>query len=371
VLIDDTDGVPRTIAYDYNRPDVMLHVMDIDLSGGSAGAVNTLSISANNLSCYQEALGANGLAIGAGAINQSGGVNTITGDSDGGLFLGYFQLSTGLYNLSGAGALSVSGNETIGYAGAGTFTQSGGTNLITANANVPSPYLSVAQDVRSNASYTLTGGSCTVSNALYIGGGPSGPGGAGTFTVGNTGNLSVSGTLQVYNTGQLNINGGTAGAAVLNLSGPYVQTGGAATFAQITGGGPLTISGGTTTLSPGGGTSQISSLTLGAGGTFDITHGNTLVVNYGSSPDPAAAIRGISRPPTTAASGPALDSPAAPSSRRSPPASVTTAASGPSATPTEARTWNSPSPPAMKSSSSPRWPATPNSPAASPLSTWG
>src|SRR5437588_9606794 len=48
--ITDSDGVSRTVTYNYTGPAVSLDALVIDLTGGSGSATNTLSMSANNLS---------------------------------------------------------------------------------------------------------------------------------------------------------------------------------------------------------------------------------------------------------------------------------------------------------------------------------
>ena len=61
---------------------------------------------------------------GAGTFTQSGGTNSYEN-----LYLGYNLGSSGTYNLSGGSLLSAGfGTEYVGYSGSGTFTQSGGTN---------------------------------------------------------------------------------------------------------------------------------------------------------------------------------------------------------------------------------------------------
>ncbi len=85
----------------------------IQMSGGS------LSVS------WDEFLGNKGL----GTLFQSGGTNNLSGGVNTGLYLGYDTSSSGSYNISGSGVLSAS-NEYVGSSGTGTFSQSGGTNII-------------------------------------------------------------------------------------------------------------------------------------------------------------------------------------------------------------------------------------------------
>ena len=78
VLIGGTDGVPRTITYDYSGPDVSLNSLTLDLNGSTSSATNTLFMpSAYNLSTYAETVG----YTGNGTINNaavSNSVNTLT-----------------------------------------------------------------------------------------------------------------------------------------------------------------------------------------------------------------------------------------------------------------------------------------------------
>ena len=71
---------------------------------------------------------------GTGSFTQSGGANNVNGGFNYlSLGLGYNAGSSGTYNLSGGGLLSAAQNEYVGYSGTGTFTQSGGTNIITSS----------------------------------------------------------------------------------------------------------------------------------------------------------------------------------------------------------------------------------------------
>jgi hypothetical protein len=79
-------------------------------------------------------------------------------------------------------------------------------------------------------------------------------------------------------------------AGSLQLLGSYNQSGGMATFSQITDSGTMTITGGITTLTAGAGASQIGGLVMGSQGKLDLTN-NSLTINFGSpANDPAAAI---------------------------------------------------------------------------------
>ena len=122
---------------------------------------------------------------GTGTFNQSGGTNTIGALSR--LFIGDSASSTGTYNLSGTGTLLVGGFEYIGYAGTGTFAQTGGTHTVV-------DQLHVGGLAAALGTYTLSGGTLSVNEDEYIG-------------VSATGNMSQSG-------GTFNHSGGTHTIAV-------------------------------------------------------------------------------------------------------------------------------------------------------------
>jgi len=258
VNIDDSDGISRTITYDYTGTAVTLYELTIDLTGGSGSATNTLAIPGNNLTVndgelvgfygggsisqtggindtnglllgsavdstgtytlhngsltvsYEESVGASG----TGYFNQNGGTNTV------GVFLkvGDQSGSTGTYTLSGTGSLNTNGSssdEYVGFIGTGHFNQMGGTNTV-------GGYLSVGDESGSTGTYTLSGGSVSAAN-IYVGGDPSVVArGQGTLTISETGSLTTPGALVVYNAAgnALNlISGGTINTGSLNLSG--------------------------------------------------------------------------------------------------------------------------------------------------------
>ena len=92
---------------------------------------------------------------GTGTFNQFGGTNNLDGFSSGNLYLGNFAGSSGTYNLSGAGVLSTA-IEYVGYAGTGTFTQSGGiNNLVSSGSTVSNGTLYLGFNSGSSGSYNL------------------------------------------------------------------------------------------------------------------------------------------------------------------------------------------------------------------------
>lgn len=132
VNITPTDGVARTVTYDYTGAPVSLSALSVDLTG--AGATRTtFSMLANSLTTVGILLGING----RGTINQSGG--TVTTNHDGlDSVIGNNSTGNGIYNLSGTGALSIARNLYVGNSGTGAFNQTGGTNTIASTLRIGS-----------------------------------------------------------------------------------------------------------------------------------------------------------------------------------------------------------------------------------------
>ena len=122
------------------------------------------------LSLYNEYVGYSG----AGSFTQSGGTNGCES-----LALGYNSTGTGAYNLS-AGTLSVT-TQSVGFSATGSFTQSGGTNTNTS--------LYLGYNSAGNGTYNMTGGSLA-SIYQYVG-----CSGTGTFVQSGGTNTTGNGTL--------------------------------------------------------------------------------------------------------------------------------------------------------------------------------
>ncbi|HUB26786.1 MAG TPA: NF038122 family metalloprotease, partial [Tepidisphaeraceae bacterium] len=214
-----TDGVSRAINYDYTGPATTLFSVTLDLTNGSGSATTALTMSANNLTVSSfEMVGHNGV----GLFNQTGGVNTIQGQT--GLLLGAGAKSTGTYQLSGTGSLVLTGgDEHIGENGVGIFNQSGGSNSIDAannlivgdNAGATGTYLlsgtgtlSAGNEYIGNlgvGTINQSGGSNTISTILFVG-----------FSTGSTGTYIMSGgTLTLSADEYIGYNG----AGIFNQSG--------------------------------------------------------------------------------------------------------------------------------------------------------
>jgi T5SS/PEP-CTERM-associated repeat protein len=252
--------------------------------GFNSGSTGTYSLSGSGSlsSAGNEVVGLSGL----GFFNQSGGINSLSGTFN--VDCGYNAGATGTYTLSGTGVLKDSGSENIGFSGVGIFNQTGGTDTISPGFN-----LNLGRVSGGSGTFNLTGGVATVGGNLFDGGSTGGAGGTGNLTVnGTSAALNVAGTITVFNTPGtgLNLLAGTLTAPVLNLpGGNFNQSGGTATFGQITGTGVVSITGGQTMLSGGGGPSQLSSLSISGSGILDITN-NALTINYAGSSDPVASV---------------------------------------------------------------------------------
>jgi len=222
------DGVSRTITYNYTGPAVTLYSVTLDLAGVTGTATTTLSMSANNLTVSGfEIVARNG----SGVFNQSGGNNTINGEN--GLFIGYNPGSNGSYSLSGTGCLTVNANESVGYSGNGTFTQTGGTNSITAGDG-----LFIGNNAGSTGTYSLSGsGSLITSRDEHVGNS-----GNGTFTqTGGTNSITSGSWLYIANnTGSIGTYTLSASASLIASGNEQVGNNGNGTFTQT--GGTNTIS---------------------------------------------------------------------------------------------------------------------------------
>ena len=149
-------------------------------------------IGGGSLTVYKQYVGDGG----AGTFTQTGGTNTIShtinSQNSGWLYLGYGAGDHGSYSLSGSGQLSVAvltGGESVGYSGVGFFGQSGGTN--TCNSLV------LGANAGSSGTYLLsgTGRLCGTSQPFRVTVGDSGN---GTFIQSGGSNTTVSSNYHGY-----------------------------------------------------------------------------------------------------------------------------------------------------------------------------
>jgi hypothetical protein len=252
------DGVARTVTLNVSPPS--LGLLTVDLTGAGTAA-SALSMPNNNT------LTANGIVIGGyngitatltagrGAFTQSAGTTTVNSGRD--FTLGYGANSTGTYTLSGTGALVANQSEFIGLSGNGTFNHSAGTNTVNASA-VGS--LDIGASVGSTGTYNLSGtGTLTVNTNEYIGD-------IGTGVFNQTGGMhtisgvgkdlylgnNASGTSGTYtlSAGDLQVSNGSE-LIGYNVSGSFNQSGGTNTVNYEFGLGLISGATGTYTLSGG------------------------------------------------------------------------------------------------------------------------
>jgi hypothetical protein len=129
--------------------------------------------------------------VSTGALNQTGGTNTVGGT----LFLGFNSGASGAYSLN-SGSLFTNG-AIIGNGGTGTFIQTGGTNM-------ENGHLYLGYSSGSSGTYNQTGGTNTVASILFLG-----------FNSGTSGTYSLSGGI--FSTGFGFV--GYQGHGVFNQSG--------------------------------------------------------------------------------------------------------------------------------------------------------
>ena len=264
--------------------------------------------------------------FGNGTFTQSGGTNA-TPNANGTLYLGYNSGSNGYYNLSGNGTLNIQ-SENIGNQGNGTFSQTGGTNSVTAlSINALGTYTLGGtgtlqrrsnETFTSSGTFTHTGGTNTISTGLYLAGNGTS---VSSYSLSGTGSLTASTEIvggysvldDSVHTGNFTQSAGTntvgTGGLILGQGiknrGNYTLTGTGAINASnetigMYGTGNFTHSAGTNTIGTGGlllannanstgsytlsGTAALtaSSETIGANGTATFTQiGGTNIITTG------------------------------------------------------------------------------------------
>ncbi len=239
VNIVNSDALPHTVTLNVNPPS--LGLLTINYTGPGAGA-NTLSMtSSNNLTANAIFVGGwtGGLGgiptNGRGAITQSAG--KISTNAGGDWVLGRGIDSTGTYTLSGTGEVVAAQSLFIGYLGTGVFNHSDGKTTINPGA-IGS--LNLGNLALSSGTYNLSGAGELISNkSIYVG--DSGVGFfrqiGGTNTInGAANNLYVgystggSGSYDISGTAKLNVGGnaiigssGTGSLSILGQSSVYID----------------------------------------------------------------------------------------------------------------------------------------------------
>jgi len=218
--------------------------VDIGLWAGSSGTYN---LSGSGLLQTNAATNLYVGYQGAGSFNQSGGTVSLPSFGGGTLYVGFGTFAKCTYNLSGGSLYGPA--EYIRF---GSFTQSGGTNTTTS--------LTVS------GTYTLTGGSLssyaigsgsyleTVSGTFIQSG--------GTNNIGNN-SLAVTGTYNLSGNGVLSAN--TEGVA-----GSCTQSGGTNSCTLLTNGGTYSLNGGLLIIPDGAMANGLPHFNFG-GGTLQFT----------------------------------------------------------------------------------------------------
>ena len=199
-------------------------------NAADAGTYNLNSLGV--LSAYFEYVGNSG----TGTLLQSGGTNNIQTDSiyNGGiLYVGNNVASSGAYNLSGSGVLTVAGTEVIGNLGTGTFLQSGGSNAI--GNGFSGAVLVLGNNAGASGSYLLSGSGGLSASSEFVG-----SSGSGAFSQsGGTNSIGGNGSGGLY----LGNNLGSSGS--YTLSGGSLSVSGNGEFVGQSGNGTFTQPGGT------------------------------------------------------------------------------------------------------------------------------
>lgn len=239
-------GSGGTAGYDLGAGTLRAGAIGVTSSGslllepGGNADFGTLALAGSLSARTNEVLDTAGQTHASYSVTQTGGSNTALSA----LELGAAAGNTGSYTLS-AGTITASA-EVIGLAGAGSLTQTGGTNTV--NAGGPA--------------VTLSDGSTLAAGTLQIG-----------LDTGSSGSYSLAGGTLAANTivaanGSFALSGGSAEAVTNN--GGFTETGGG-TLASLTNNATASAAG---TLTVAGATSNAGSLTL-AGGTVTTGGGLT------------------------------------------------------------------------------------------------
>jgi hypothetical protein len=312
-LTSQTEYIANSGSASFAQSGGMHSVSDSIYIGNLAGSNGAYTLDEPGTLAVQgsEYVGYGNDAAAVGSFTQFAGLNTLTGTfstlaiASGAGSNGSYSLADGTLALTGSGSLEQIGlygtgtftqtggmnmvagvGENIGLynGGVGTYNQSGGVNLMTSNFS----NLSIGYSAGAVGTYNLTGGSLLAAN-IYVGGSPGQAGGIGSLNISGNSSVTASGSIVLYNTASsIQLNGGSLVVGNANLNGPYTQTAGAAAFGQITGAGQITLSGGTITLAKNGGLSTAHNITIN-GGTLDITN-NSLEIDYTPGNDPVATV---------------------------------------------------------------------------------
>lgn len=149
-----------------------VHSLYLGFNPGSSG---TYSLSTGSLSAGTEYVGYSG----SGAFTQTGGTHSVGST----LYFAYNPGSTGTYVLAGGELIGLSNSPTeyVGWSGTGSFTQTGGINLVNS-------FLTLGNNTGSSGNYALSNGQLSTTAEEDIG-----LNGSGTFTqTGGTNSITSS-----------------------------------------------------------------------------------------------------------------------------------------------------------------------------------
>jgi fibronectin-binding autotransporter adhesin len=251
-------------------------------NGGTHTISNALYIAVNSSSTGIFALNAGSLSVGGGGIQGgsgyseldiSGGTLSVAGNITLSTFnLGNNASTTSGYTLGGTQVLTITNTMAVGASGAGTLTQTGGTN--TAN------YLVLGENGTGNGTYNLKSGTLAGTGGEVVG-----YQGTGVFNQSGGSNSTAGSTLSVGGdggTGTYNLSGSGSLSSPDELigypgSGTFAQTGGTNTTSELF----LGSGGDSATYTLSGGTLTVNGpITAGSNGTFNL-NGGTLAVSGG------------------------------------------------------------------------------------------
>jgi autotransporter-associated beta strand protein/T5SS/PEP-CTERM-associated repeat protein len=153
----------------------------------------------------------------SGTFTQNGGTNVVSNT----LYLGYNNGSSGTYMLSGTGSSLSTGGLSVGPLGAGTFIQSGGTFTDqgifefydgTYTLSGTGSLSTNQANIVGGATFTQSGGSFTTngSNLILVG---------STYTLSGTGSSLSTSYTDILSGGTFHLNGGTLTASTVSDSG--------------------------------------------------------------------------------------------------------------------------------------------------------
>jgi hypothetical protein len=178
----------------------------------------SMSLSGGTLTVVDEDIGIGTFA--RGTFTQTAGVHTITASGTNGLLLGDHARSSGTFTLSGGSLNLPSGTLYVGFQGAGTFTQTGGSNSAF-NLSIGSFF---------NGTNPAAVGSYTLSNNAVLNvASTESVGFDGTGLLNQTGGTHTAGNLVIAATvgsnGAFNYSGGSLAVGSMTNNGTFTQTG--------------------------------------------------------------------------------------------------------------------------------------------------